>query len=106
MRRRRLLDEREKGNPGASAEQFSGKYRGQRILFATVSGVVTTNPGMIRRVDDDVPEIGLITTKSFQVKPNLGNREPVVAEIEEGSFGNAVGLRNPGMTEGLKGLEK
>lgn len=76
------------------------------FFFATVSGVVTTNPGMIRRVDDDVPEIGLITTKSFQVKPNLGNREPVVAEIEEGSFGNAVGLRNPGMTEGLKGLEK
>ena len=75
-------------------------------FFATVSGVVTTNPGMIRRVDNDIPEIGLITTKSFQVEPNPGNREPVIVEPEEGSFGNAVGLRNPGMKEGLKGLEE
>ncbi|MCK5672418.1 MAG: dihydroorotate dehydrogenase, partial [Spirochaetales bacterium] len=45
-----------------------------------------------------------ITTKSYQVTPNHGNREPVIVEPEEGSFGNAVGLRNPGMAKGHSDL--
>ena len=74
------------------------------ISFATVSGIVTTKPGMIRRIDSEIPEFSLITTKSYQIKPNTGNREPVIVEPEEGNFGNAVGLRNPGMIQGLKDL--
>ncbi len=75
------------------------------ISFATVSGIVTTNPGMIRRIDA-LPDFTLITTKSYQVNPNPGNREPVIVEPGNGSFGNAVGLRNPGMIKGLEELKK
>ncbi len=84
----------------------SNALESEGFFFATVSGIVTTNPGMIERVDRDLPQFGLVTTKSFQVNPNQGNREPVVVEPREGSFGNAVGLRNPGMIEGLKGLKE
>ena len=48
----------------------------------------------------------IITTKSFQVRPNPGNREPVICETQEGNFGNSVGLRNPGMEVALPQLEK
>jgi len=70
------------------------------VSFSTVSGIVTTKPGLIRRIDVEIPEISVITTKSYQTSPNSGNREPVIVEPEEGSFGNAVGLRNPGMIKG------
>ena len=74
------------------------------VFFATVSGIVTTKPGLIARIDRDIPEISVITTKSYQVNPNQGNREPVIVEPEEGDFGNAVGLRNPGMVRGYEDL--
>ena len=75
--------------------------------FATVSGILTTHPGLIRWVDREVPEIGVITTKSYQIARNEGNPEPVIVEADYGCFGNAVGLRNPGMEKGhadLSGL--
>lgn len=75
-----------------------------RIKLATVSGIFTTKPNLIERVDKEIPEIELITTKSYQVKPNNGNREPIITEIGVGSFANAVGLRNPGMEQGYKDL--
>lgn len=65
--------------------------------LATVSGVVTTTPEMIAWVDANLPAIGLITTKSIQLNPNPGYREPVILEWQPGDFGNAVGLRNPGV---------
>lgn len=74
------------------------------VSFATVSGIVTTKPGVIERIDMGIPEISVITTKSYQVNPNQGNREPVIVEPEEGNFGNAVGLRNPGMVKGYDDL--
>ncbi len=74
------------------------------VSFATVSGIVTTRPGVIQRIDMEIPEISVITTKSYQVNPNQGNREPIIVEPEEGSFGNAVGLRNPGMVKGYEDL--
>jgi len=77
----------------------------KNISFATVSGIVSTNPGMIKRIDA-LPDFSLITTKSYQVNPNPGNREPVIVEPEAGSFGNAVGLRNSGMMKGLEELKK
>ena len=81
---------------------------GEEIIFATVSGVLTTKPELIRLVDRTIPEIGIITTKSYQVLANPGNREPIIVEASVGNFGNAVGLRNPGMKQGrreLGGLE-
>ena len=65
--------------------------------LATVSGIVTTTPEMIEWVDAHLPAIGLITTKSVQLEPNPGYREPVILEWRPGDFGNAVGLRNPGV---------
>jgi dihydroorotate dehydrogenase electron transfer subunit len=76
------------------------------IIFSTVSGILTTKPSLIGLVDRTIPEIKIITTKSYQVAPNPGNREPIIVETGVGDFGNAVGLRNPGMEEGYRELEK
>jgi len=40
------------------------------------------------------------------VKPNSGNREPIIAEKSVGNFVNAVGLRNPGMEIGYNDLKQ
>lgn len=76
------------------------------LHLATVSGVATTKPELIRWFCSNVPDVEIITTKSFQVRPNPGNREPVICETSEGDFGNSVGLRNPGMEVELPLLEK
>lgn len=73
-------------------------------LLATVSGVASTKTPLVRYFDKDIPAVGIITTKSFQVVPNPGNREPVICEVAPGDFGNSVGLRNPGMEVALKEL--
>ena len=77
-----------------------------KLHLATVSGVATTKPDLIRWFERNVPDVEIITTKSFQVRPNPGNREPVICETQEGNFGNSVGLRNPGMEVALPQLEK
>ncbi len=66
-------------------------------VLATVSGVASTKKELIELFDKKIPAIDIITTKSFQVTPNPGNREPIVCSPEAGNFGNSVGLRNPGM---------
>ena len=76
------------------------------VTLATVSGVASTKPELIRYFCRYVPAVGIITTKSYQVRPNPGNREPVICETSEGNFGNSVGLRNPGMEAALPELEK
>ncbi|MBW2981623.1 dihydroorotate dehydrogenase [Candidatus Woesearchaeota archaeon] len=75
-----------------------------RIKLATVSGIFTTKPAMIEFVDEHIPEIEMITSKSYQVRPNPGNREIIIVEDSVGNFGNAVGLRNPGMEKGYEEL--
>lgn len=67
------------------------------VVLSTVSGIVTTEPEMVSFFDKNVTNVDMITTKSYQVVQTFGHREPVVCSIEEGSFGNFVGLRNPGM---------
>ncbi len=66
-------------------------------MLSTVSGVASTKTPLVRYFDREIPQFGIITTKSFQVVPNCGNREPVICEVAPGDFGNSVGLRNPGM---------
>jgi len=90
------------GGPGG---EWIARVRGPALRFATVSGILTTRPALIEWVDRCVPEIQLITTKSYQVRPNPGYREPVLVEAAPGCYGNAVGLRNPGMEEGFRELE-
>lgn len=81
-------------------------HRDRSVHLATVSGVATTKSELIRWFENNVPDVDVITTKSFQVRPNPGNREPVICETSEGNFGNSVGLRNPGMEVALPQLEK
>ncbi len=76
------------------------------VLLATVSGVASTKPALVDFFDKKVPSIDLITTKSFQVNPNTGNREPIITEPSPGNFGNSVGLRNPGMLQAVKDMKK
>lgn len=67
--------------------------------FTIPSGIVTTNVPTLRRIAQDVPEVGILTTKSIGREPREGNREPIVHCYESGTPGtfiNAVGLRNPG----------
>ncbi|MEW5818365.1 MAG: dihydroorotate dehydrogenase, partial [Spirochaetota bacterium] len=78
-------------------------FKSEGIKLGTVSGVLTTKPSLIEWVDKAVP-IDLITTKSYQVNPNPGHREPIIVEPEVGCYGNAVGLRNPGMEKGFYDL--
>ncbi len=77
----------------------------KKVKLATVSGVVTTKPSLITYVDTHLP-IEVITTKSFQVFPNEGNREPIICEVEAGNFGNSVGLRNSGMKIALQEIQE
>lgn len=80
-------------------------HKTKEVLLATVSGVASTKGSLIDYFDKEIDAIGLITTKSFQVKPNPGNREPIITEDELGTWGNSVGLRNPGMDEALKEIK-
>ena len=76
------------------------------VKLTIVSGIVTTKPNLIKWVDQNIPEIGMITSKSYQIEPTEGNREPIIVEQSVGNFGNAVGLRNPGMEQGYRDLRK
>ncbi len=78
--------------------------RNNEVLLATVSGVASTKPALIRYFDTEIPAVDIITTKSFQVLPNPGNREPIICETEAGVYGNSVGLRNPGLEVALAEL--
>lgn len=85
---------------------FHKAHLNKKVNLATVSGVATTKTDLISYADKEIDKLSVITTKSFQVRPNLGNREPIICEVEPGCFGNSVGLRNPGMEVAVKELEE
>jgi len=76
-----------------------------KVVLSTVSGVASTKPALIKYFDERIAAVNIITTKSYQVLPNPGNREPIICEMENGSFGNSVGLRNPGMVQGIEDIK-
>ena len=76
----------------------------RKVYLSSVSGVATTKTELISWFNKNVEDLDIYTTKSFQVRPNPGNREPVICETESGDFGNSVGLRNPGMEKTLPEL--
>ena len=78
-------------------DDLRGNHLRKKAILATVSGVASTKKELIELFDRKIPSIDIITTKSFQVQPNPGNREPIVCSPSPGDFGNSVGLRNPGM---------
>ena len=78
--------------------------KGTSISLGTVSGVLSTKTNLVKYASSELG-FDLVTTKSFQVVPNTGNREPIICQPEPFCFGNSVGLRNPGIDVAVKELE-
>ena len=72
--------------------------------FTIPSGIVTTEVSCLERIAQEIPEIGVLTTKSIGIQKRTGNREPILAQYMPGGFVNAVGLTNPGAEEFAKKL--
>jgi dihydroorotate dehydrogenase subfamily 1 len=83
-------------------------FLGKKISgqFTIPSGIITTNINTIERIMQEIPEIGVITTKSIGPEPKPGNREPIITQYAPGCFMNAVGLTNPGYKEFAKQLSE
>jgi len=64
--------------------------------FTVPSGIVTCAAPIIQRFFDQIPEVGVLTTKSICLEPRAGYREPILSQYAPGCFVNAVGLTNPG----------
>lgn len=75
-------------------------------VFTVPSGIVTTETSTLLKIANEIPEIGILTTKSIGPKPREGNREPIIAQYSPFSFINAVGLTNPGAEEFAKRISK
>lgn len=85
---------------------FLGKYISGE--FTVPSGIITTDIKVVEKIANEVPEVGVITTKSIGLEPRDGNKEPIITQYAPGCFMNAVGLTNPGakvFAEQLKDLK-
>ena len=74
--------------------------------FTIPSGIVTTATSIIQAMFDQMPQIGVITTKSVGPTSRAGNREPVYSQYAPGCFVNAVGLTNPGAESAAESMSK
>ncbi|AQA17694.1 dihydroorotate dehydrogenase [Halioglobus japonicus] len=74
--------------------------------FTVPSGIVTTAAPIMQYFFDNIPEVGVITTKSIGPEPRLGYREPVLSQYAPGCFVNAVGLTNAGPAASAESLAK
>ncbi|MCP4691710.1 MAG: dihydroorotate dehydrogenase [Desulfobacterales bacterium] len=83
-------------------------FLGKKIsgVFTIPSGIVTTHARIIERVANEIPQLGVITTKSIGPEPRAGNREPILSRYAPGCFVNAVGLTNPGAAAFARQLEE
>lgn len=64
--------------------------------FTIPSGIVTTTADTLERIASEIPEVGILTTKSIGLEPRAGNVEPILSQLYKATFTNAVGLANPG----------
>jgi len=74
--------------------------------FTIPSGIVATEVSTLEKIANEIPEIGILTTKSIGVEPLEGNKEPILFQYSSFSFINAVGLTNPGAEEFARRLSK
>ena len=83
---------------------MKNEFLGKEISgpFTVPSGIVTCSTNIIRRFFELVPEVGVLTTKSIGPEPRKGYREPILTQYEPGSFTNAVGLTNPGVSRSVQ----
>jgi len=72
--------------------------------FTIPSGIITTQVSSLEKLAREVPELGILTTKSIGPEPRAGNREPILAQYAPCCFVNAVGLTNPGAEKFSKEL--
>ncbi len=77
-------------------EFFGKKISGP---FTIPSGVVATSVEVLEKLAREIPELGILTTKSIGWEPKEGYRSPILAKHDDRSFVNAVGLTNPGARE-------
>ena len=84
------------------------EFLGKKISgnFTIPSGIVTTNPKILLKIAKEIPQIGVLTTKSIGPEEKKGNREPIIHKYAPGCFVNAVGLTNPGAKEFAKQLSE
>ncbi len=84
------------------------EFLGKKISgpFTIPSGIVSTSTSIIDYIFKNIPEIGVVTSKSIGPVPRAGNREPVYSQYAKGCFVNAVGLTNPGVDESVRLFSK
>ena len=94
----KLLEERTSCNISDSKFTLTYTLFHKKISgpYTIPSGIVTTTVDVIERFAHEIPEIGILTTKSVGPVERAGNVEPVYSQIDENAFTNAVGLANPG----------
>lgn len=82
-------------------------FFGKKIsgIFTIPSGIITTDAKVLEKIANEIPQIGVLTTKSIGLEPRAGNREPILSQYAPGCFINAVGLTNPGAAEFVKQLK-
>jgi dihydroorotate dehydrogenase subfamily 1 len=76
------------------------------IPFTIPSGIITTQVSCLEKLAREIPELGVLTTKSIGPEARAGNREPILAQYSPGCFVNAVGLTNPGAEEFARELRQ
>ena len=81
-----------------TTESLTTEFLGKRVSgpFTIPSGIVACAVPIIEYIFKNVPEVGVLTTKSIGLEPRLGYREPILSQYAPGCFVNAVGLTNPG----------
>jgi|TARA_B100001964_G_scaffold45449_2_gene50608 dihydroorotate dehydrogenase (NAD+) catalytic subunit len=99
-----ICDQRNPENHLSQHNNFLGKSVSGP--FTIPSGIITTAAPIIQRLFNQVPQIGIVTTKSIGPIPREGNREPIMTQYAPGCFMNAVGLTNPGADEAAKQLSE
>lgn len=77
-----------------------------RGKFVIPSGIVATSLDTLLRIAKEIPEVGILTTKTITLNPREGNPEPILDQVGPLSFVNAVGLTNPGAEYFRKELKK
>ncbi len=74
--------------------------------FTIPSGIITTDMRSLELIANDIPEIGILTTKSIGPEEKAGNREPIFVQYMLQKYMNAVGLTNEGAIISAEKLSK
>jgi dihydroorotate dehydrogenase (NAD+) catalytic subunit len=68
------------------------------------AGILGVSPSSLLRVANN--GAGGVVTKSISLQPRMGYPNPIIVEVEEGGYVNAVGLSNPGAKSFRDELQK